>query len=66
MPVFTNLDEHVTEAPFDTVGYERRVPACREIAGKMPLVHVTGKGRTFATMVSSGVQQIPTSADPEY
>ena len=66
MPVFTDLSNRVRSAPFDKAEYDRRLPVCQEVARRMVLVHVTGKGRAFEVSVVCDPQQIPTSADVEY
>jgi hypothetical protein len=66
MPVFTDLDDRVRASPFDTVDYDRRQPACRELAQRIALVHVTGRERPFETTVDNAPFEIPTSADAGY
>ena len=66
MTVFSDLDNRVTSAPFDRTAYEHRLPACRAVAERIPLVHVTGRGRAFESTASSSSQEIPTSVDTEY
>jgi hypothetical protein len=66
MPVFTELDDRVREVPFDFVEYDRRLPACRELAQRVALVHVTGRERPFETTVGNAPFEIPTSADAGY
>jgi hypothetical protein len=66
MPVFTDLDDRVRASPFDTVDYDRRRPACRELARRIALVHVTGWRRPFEMTVENAPFGIPTSADTEY
>ena len=66
MTVFADLESRVASAPFDPTAYQRRLPACRAVAERVPLVHVTGKGRAFDTMATTSSQKIPTSVDTEY
>ena len=66
MPVFTDLDDRVKEVPFDLAEYDRRLPACRELAQRIALLHVTGRERPFETTVDNAPFEIPTSADFGY
>ena len=66
MPVFTDLEIRVTEVPFDNKGYQSRLPQCQSIGQTMPLVHVSGRERTFEITVQTPPQEIPTSEDQEY
>ncbi len=66
MPVFTDLEKRVNEAPFDSRAYQRRLPECQEIAQSMPLVHVTGHQRPFQSTVQAPPHEIPTSEDDDY
>jgi len=66
MSVFTDLETRVTEAPFDSDGYQSRMPECRRIAQRIPLVHVSGRERPFEITVQARPHEIPTSHDTEY
>jgi hypothetical protein len=66
MTVFSDLDNRVNSAPFDRTAYEQRLPACRAVAERVLLVHVTGRGRAFETTASSSSHEIPTSVDTQY
>ncbi len=66
MPVFTDLDDRVREAPFDFAEYDRRLSACRKLAQRIALVHVTGREQPFETTVGNAPFEIPTSADAGY
>ncbi len=66
MPVFTDLDERLAGPSFDSDAYNRQLPGCRNVAERIPLVHVTGGKRPFLTTVETRPQQIPTSNDREY
>jgi len=71
VPVFSDLETRVTEAPFDREAYERRLPGARDVADRVHLVHVSGvgkdgKGIAFDSIIQNPPQEIPTSDDLEY
>jgi hypothetical protein len=66
MAVFTDLDNRVNAAPFDTAAYNRRLLHCRNVGQRIALVHVSGRARPFETTVVDGPFEIPTSDDVGY
>ncbi len=61
MPVFTDLDRRVQEAPFDVIEYERRLPESTIVASKMPLIHVDNR---FEAILDKPPHEIPTAEAP--
>ena len=61
MAVFTNLGNRVTCDLFYQVAYYRQLPVCRDVAQRIPLVHVTGRD-PFVGMIRNPPHEIPTSA----
>jgi hypothetical protein len=66
MAVFTDLDNRVNAAPFDTAAYNRRLLHCRNVGQRIALVHVSGRARPFETTVEGAPYEIPTSEDQQY
>lgn len=66
MPVFTNLAARAAGPPFDQAAYHANLSACENIAAKMPLVHTTGRGRSFDQTVVKSPGVVPTSQDTGY
>ncbi|AGA24467.1 hypothetical protein [Singulisphaera acidiphila] len=66
MAVFTDLDLRVSNPPFDTTEYNRRLSGCQLVAKRMPLVHVSGRERAFKVTVLEPPHEIPTSDDHSY
>ncbi len=66
MAVFTDLDNRVTSPPFVADVYARKLPACRVVAERIALVHVTGRERPFEMTVVNPPHEIPTSVDLGY
>jgi hypothetical protein len=66
MAVFTDLDGRVGSPPFDRAAYNHRLPACRAVAERMLLVHVSGRERPFETTIQNPPHEIPTSVDHGY
>jgi hypothetical protein len=61
MPVFTDLDDRVGNLPFDAAAYRRRLPRCREVASRVPLLHACGRGRPFEVILDDAPHEIVTS-----
>jgi hypothetical protein len=66
MAVFTNLDNRVTDPPFDTALYDHQLPRCRTVARRVALVHVSGRERAIETTIEKPPYEIPTSDDHRY
>jgi hypothetical protein len=72
MPVLTDLDERLQQAPFDTNAFQSRLPLARSVAERIHLVHVTGalthteEWRVFISIVAEPPHEIPTSDHAEY
>lgn len=66
MAVFTDLEKRVASPPFEAGAYDRQLPVCRKMAGRIALVHVSGREKPFEMTVEVPPYQIPTSDDPDY
>ncbi len=58
MPVFTNLETRIQNAPFNEVEFSRRLPNSQVVASATPLIHVEGR---FDSIIASSLQEIPTA-----
>jgi len=58
MPVFTNLETRIQNAPFNEVEFSRRLPNSQVVASATPLIHVEGR---FDNIIASSLQEIPTA-----
>ena len=66
MAVFTDLEQRIAAPPFVQHEYEARLPVCHEIAGRILLVHVSGKAVAFESLIANSPCHLPTSADEDY
>lgn len=58
MPVFTNLETRIQNAPFSEVEFSRRLPNSRVVSSKTPLIHVDGR---FEIIIAKSPEEIPTA-----
>jgi hypothetical protein len=66
MPVLTDFDKRIAEPPFSEPSYKARLVAATSVAEAVPLVHVSGKGMTFESLIDNPPHELPTSENVDY
>jgi hypothetical protein len=66
MPVLTDIDERIAQPTFSDLEYEARLVSATSVAEAVPLVHVSGKGIPFETLIANPPYELPTSDNVDY